>query len=89
MKAEKERLYKVLEKAVSEKNEIHLKEEMTAAGIGRVCTADLREVCVKITKAHPECRIVRFVSRINEPASLYENGVLTCCEYDDGDDAEK
>ena len=85
MKIEKQKLYDALKKELSECAEVKIKAVMNNNGIARMKTADIREVCGKILKLFPDYRIVYMPDEKIPHCSLYEHGVLTCCEYDDGE----
>lgn len=67
-------------------NEISIKEVAQSAGVTRLTSEEIREIVFRFQKSYPEYRLVLFSDTSDKMryASLWENGVLTCLEYDDG-----
>jgi len=87
-----EKLNKALEKALSERYEVSIKETMQKCNIKHIQSNDLMVMCTNLLRKHPEYRLVKFVSDLHGNSatqSLQECGVLTCLEYDDGNEFTK
>lgn len=85
-------LKQALEKAVNECTEVRIKEVAASCGIKHIKSNDLRVMCASIIKAHPEYRLVQFTDGWDgnpSTLSLFEHGVITCCEYDDGSEYDE
>ena len=77
-----------LEKAITERNEIIIKDVAAAAGIKHIKSNDLLVMCNNLIRKHPEYRLVKFVEpgQSDATASLFQCGVITCMEYDNGNE---
>lgn len=75
-----------LEKAITERNEVIIKDVAANVGIKHIKSNDLLVICNKIISNNPEYRLVKFVEpgQSDATASLFQCGVITCMEYDDG-----
>lgn len=80
-----------LEKALSECNEVHIKDVAAECGIKHIKTNDLLVMCKNLLRKYPEYRLVKFLEPGQRPESvcIFQAGVLTCCEYDDGREYEE
>lgn len=74
-----------LRKALTESNEVHIKDVAAACGIKHIKTNDLLVICKNLLREYPEYRLAKFLEPGQRPesVSIFEAGVLTCCEYDD------
>ena len=75
-----------LEKAITEQNEIVIKEVAAGCGIKHIKSNDLLVMCRNLIRKNPEYRLVKFVKpeQPDATASLFETGVITCMKYDAG-----
>ena len=75
-----------LEKAITEQNEIIIKEVAIGCGIKHIKSNDLLVMCRNLIRKNPEYRLVKFVKpgQPDTTASLLETGVITRMEYDTG-----
>lgn len=86
-------LKQALEQAVNERTEVRIKDVAAEHGIKHISSNDLRVMIGNLLRRHPEYRVVKIFDTAEElrrantnpaTASLFQYGVLTCCEYDDG-----
>ena len=75
-----------LEKAITECNEIVIKDVASGCGIKHIKSNDLLVMCRNLIRKNPKYRLVKFVKsgQPDATASLFETGVITCMEYDTG-----
>lgn len=91
--ANNEILKQALEQALNERTEVKIKDVAAECGIKHIGSNDLRVMIGNLVRRYPEYRVVKMfdteeeLERTNNnpaAASLFQYGVLTSCEYDDG-----
>lgn len=85
---ETEMLKNELERLSSELNHISIKEAASALGIKHVNSNDVRVMAANFIRRHPEYKFVLIVDKNCQRCySAFENGCLTCCEFEEESNA--
>ena len=75
--------------SLEELTEVRIRDVAHSIGIGHIGSNDIRVMADNLVKAHPDYRFVIMSDHKGQVTSAFENGVLTCCEYEEAKNAEQ
>lgn len=81
---ETQKLKQALAGALEEMTEVRIRDVAHSIGIGHIGSNDVRVMAENLLRSHPDCRFVIMSDHKGQVTRAFENGVLTCCEYEEG-----
>lgn len=70
--------------ALEEMTEVRIRDVAHSIGIGHIGSNDVRVMAENLLRSHPDYRFVVMSDHKGQVTRAFENGVLTCCEYEEG-----
>lgn len=81
---ETQKLKQALTEALEEMTEVRIRDVAHSIGIGHIGSNDVRVMAENLLRSHPDYRFVIMSDHKGQVTRAFENGVLTCCEYEEG-----
>lgn len=82
--ADVQKLKQALTEALEEMTEVRIRDVAHSIGIGHIGSNDVRVMAENLLRSHPDYRFVIMSDHKGQVTRAFENGVLTCCEYEEG-----